>query len=99
MEFRWLHRQERQYARSNGRYAPRTCRSIAWFCGATVYLIAAPAFSQSPTESQIRVQQEMLIWTTDYEGLIDGKVGPETQKAINKFKLTWPSRDRDLNSG
>ena len=28
----------------------------------------------------------MLIWTTDYEGLIDGKVGPETQKAINKFQ-------------
>src|SRR5262249_13628953 len=31
-------------------------------------------------------QQEMLIWTTDYEGLIDGKAGPETIKAIQKFQ-------------
>jgi hypothetical protein len=86
MEFRWLHRREPNCLRSNGQYAARARRSIAWFCGATAYLIVAPALSQNLIDGQIRLQQEMLIWTTDYEGLIDGKVGPETIKAINRFQ-------------
>jgi peptidoglycan hydrolase-like protein with peptidoglycan-binding domain len=39
-----------------------------------------------PTEQGIRIQQEALIWTTDYEGLIDGKKGDETVSAIKKFQ-------------
>ena len=33
-----------------------------------------------------RIQQEALIWTTDYEGRIDGKSGDETIKAVKKFQ-------------
>ena len=86
MAFRWPHRPEPNYLRLNRECVPRTRRSIGWLCGATAYLIIAPALSQSLTDRQIRLQQEMLIWTTDYEGLIDGRVGPETVKAINKFQ-------------
>jgi hypothetical protein len=37
-------------------------------------------------ESETRLLQEMLIWTTDYDGLIDGVAGPGTIEAINKFQ-------------
>lgn len=33
-----------------------------------------------------RIEQEALTWTTDYEGLIDGKPGDETAKAIKQFQ-------------
>jgi peptidoglycan hydrolase-like protein with peptidoglycan-binding domain len=38
------------------------------------------------SDKAIRIQQEALIWTTDYEGLVDGKMGGETTKAIKKFQ-------------
>jgi hypothetical protein len=38
------------------------------------------------TEQGVRIQQEALIWTTDYEGLIDGKNGDETIRAVKKFQ-------------
>jgi peptidoglycan hydrolase-like protein with peptidoglycan-binding domain len=44
------------------------------------------AIPDPPTEQGIRIQQEALIWTTDYEGVIDGKNGDETIKAIKKFQ-------------
>lgn len=44
------------------------------------------AATDAPTEQGIRIQQEALIWTTDYEGLIDGRSGDETVKAIKKFQ-------------
>lgn len=75
-------RRARAHLRSVG--AARARRSIALFYGVAACLSAGPALSQ--TESQIRTQQEMLIWTTDYEGRIDGKAGEETLKAINKFQ-------------
>ncbi|MET3910992.1 hypothetical protein ABID59_005354 [Bradyrhizobium sp. S3.3.6] len=51
---------------------------------ATLY--AGSAFAQSQTVSQVRKQQEALIWTTDYEGLVDGKAGEGTLGAIGKFQ-------------
>lgn len=50
---------------------------MAWFC-------AHPVSAQDQYE--IRHQQEMLTWTTHYEGLIDGRAGPETTKAIERFR-------------
>jgi peptidoglycan hydrolase-like protein with peptidoglycan-binding domain len=47
---------------------------------------AEPALAQSPGSGEIRKQQEALIWTTEYEGLIDGVAGPETTRAINKYQ-------------
>jgi peptidoglycan hydrolase-like protein with peptidoglycan-binding domain len=44
------------------------------------------AVSNASTEQGIRVQQEALIWTTDYEGVIDGKNGEGTVSAIKKFQ-------------
>jgi peptidoglycan hydrolase-like protein with peptidoglycan-binding domain len=49
-------------------------------------LYAGPAFAQSQTAAQIRKQQEALIWTTDYDGLVDGIVGEGTLAAIKKFQ-------------
>ena len=46
-----------------------------------------PALAYGPAEQAIRLQQEALIWTTDYEGLIDGKVGEGTIAAIRKFQV------------
>jgi peptidoglycan hydrolase-like protein with peptidoglycan-binding domain len=51
-----------------------------------VFFSPAPAYSQSPTAKAIRLQQEALIWTTDYEGRIDGKPGEGTIAAIKKFQ-------------
>jgi serine protease Do len=64
--------------------AARLYRNILVFCGVAAAL--SSAFAQTLTESEVRRQQEMLIWTTEYEGLIDGNVGPETIKAIKKFQ-------------
>jgi hypothetical protein len=61
-------------------------RLVACLYGLTAGLFIAPAFSQALSDAPIRQQQDMLLWTTDYEGLIDGKFGPETIKAINKFQ-------------
>jgi hypothetical protein len=49
-------------------------------------LCAGPAFAQSQTAPQIRKQQEALIWTTDYDGLVDGKAGEGTLAAIKTFQ-------------
>src|SRR5690348_11846225 len=51
---------------------------------ATIY--AGSACAQSQTVSQIRKQQEALIWTTDYDGLVDGNIGEGTRAAIRKFQ-------------
>jgi peptidoglycan hydrolase-like protein with peptidoglycan-binding domain len=45
-----------------------------------------PAATTASPEQAIRIQQEALIWTTDYEGLIDGKNGEGTISAIKKFQ-------------
>jgi hypothetical protein len=44
------------------------------------------ALADAPTEQGIRIQQEALVWTTDYEGLIDGKAGDETVRALKKYQ-------------
>jgi len=72
--------------RMNWRCAAGVRRTVTWLCGVTIGLSTAPTLAQAQTDSQIRLQQEMLIWTTEYEGLADGVVGPETIKAINKFQ-------------
>jgi peptidoglycan hydrolase-like protein with peptidoglycan-binding domain len=79
--------------RSVGGCATAACRAATLFC-AMVWLSTSPAVGE--TEGEIRLQQDMLIWTTDYEGLIDGKLGPETTKAINKFqdRLGHPTTGR-----
>jgi serine protease Do len=84
MESFWWRRRGLAHFRSTGPRATRARRSIALFCGVVACLSAGPALGQ--TESQIRRQQEMLIWTTDYEGRIDGKAGPGTIEAIKKFQ-------------
>jgi peptidoglycan hydrolase-like protein with peptidoglycan-binding domain len=48
---------------------------------------AAPPSATTPNEDAVMRQQEALIWTVEYEGLIDGKAGPETIRAIKKFQL------------
>src|SRR5262245_21340514 len=58
---------------------------------------------------QVRLQQEALLWTTDYEGLIDGRTGDETTSAIKKFqsrighvptgRLTNDEQTRLVNEG
>src|SRR5689334_22523868 len=49
-----------------------------------VYLGIRPASSQTP--AQIERYQEMLIWTGDYDGIIDGELGRGTRAAIRKFQ-------------
>lgn len=53
---------------------------------ALLCLSGSSAFGQAMPKDQVRILQEALIWTTDYEGLIDGKFGPETRQAINKYQ-------------
>src|ERR1700692_3454481 len=59
----------------------------AIFFGTVIELTVNCAFSQTFTLDDIRTQQEMLIWTTDYDGLIDGKIGPETTQGIKQFQI------------
>jgi hypothetical protein len=69
--------------------APRAAtvtRLVAFVFALIAGLFVAPALSQTLSEAQIRQQQEMLVWTTDYEGLVDGKFGSETISGINKFQ-------------
>jgi peptidoglycan hydrolase-like protein with peptidoglycan-binding domain len=72
--------------RTSGPRAAGIGRTVAWLCGVMLGCSTAPVLGQAQTNDQIRLQQEMLIWTTEYEGLADGVVGPETIKAINKFQ-------------
>ncbi|MCK1732628.1 peptidoglycan-binding protein [Bradyrhizobium sp. 138] len=44
------------------------------------------AAAQSLSERQVRDVQEALIWTTEYDGLIDGKLGEGTRQAIGNFQ-------------
>lgn len=44
------------------------------------------AKSDDWNDFQIRKIQEALIWTTHYEGLVDGKMGKGTTQAIAKFQ-------------
>ncbi len=59
---------------------------LAFAGGAALCLGLAPAHPESLNDVQIRKLQEALIWTTDYEGLVDGKSGPGTLEAISKFQ-------------
>lgn len=55
--------------------------------GLFLFLFSPPtATADAPTEQGVRIQQEALVWTTDYEGLIDGKSGDGTIDAIKKFQ-------------
>jgi peptidoglycan hydrolase-like protein with peptidoglycan-binding domain len=38
-------------------------------------------------EIRIREYQEMLIWTGDYDGMVDGQLGAGTTQAIRKFQV------------
>lgn len=42
--------------------------------------------ASSPTESNTRKTQEMLIWLDDYDGMVDGVIGPATKQAIGIFQ-------------
>ena len=66
---------------ANGVRAARARPSLTRFLGVTACLFAVPALGQAQTTDEIRQQQEMPIWTTEYEGLIDGIAGPETIKS------------------
>jgi peptidoglycan hydrolase-like protein with peptidoglycan-binding domain len=35
---------------------------------------------------QIKEYQEMLIWTGDYDGMVDGNNGPGTKQAVMSFQ-------------
>lgn len=59
-------------------------RRIAVLTGAVLCWLTLPATSESG--KQIRELQEMLIWTGDYDGLIDGDLGQETRNAIKSFQ-------------
>lgn len=65
-------------------------RLIFWALGIALLSEAislSRAIASDPlTENVIRRRQEALIWTTDYEGLIDGKVGDGMIAAIGKFQ-------------
>jgi peptidoglycan hydrolase-like protein with peptidoglycan-binding domain len=52
----------------------------------TVLLWSAAAASAQQLANTVRNQQDMLVWTTDYEGLIDGNLGAGTVAAIKKFQ-------------
>src|SRR5262245_60312501 len=52
--------------------------------GLMTCLWAWPAVAQD--QYQLRHQQEMLTWTTHYEGLIDGRPGTETNRPIERFR-------------
>jgi Putative peptidoglycan binding domain len=49
-----------------------------------VLAIATEASAQ--TDGQVRTYQDMLIWTQDYDGIIDGKLGEGTSQAIKDFQ-------------
>ena len=42
------------------------------------------ALDQNPHETQ-----ESLIWTGFYNGLVDGRIGRRTKKAIENFQIFW----------
>jgi hypothetical protein len=86
MEFLWLRKRTLACFYLTLPCVATAPRLVACLFGLTASLSIAPALSQTLAESEIRRQQEMLIWTTEYEGLIDGVLGPETIKAINKFQ-------------
>jgi peptidoglycan hydrolase-like protein with peptidoglycan-binding domain len=59
-----------------------------------VMLSGGRAFPQEA--SKVQAYQEMLIWTGDYDGMIDGKLGAGTLQAIKNFQkrnLDNPSGD------
>src|SRR5262245_17999471 len=89
-----LWRRKLAHCRSNGLRAAGAYRSILLSCGVAACLSADPALAQS--KSEVRRQQEMMIWTTDYEGLIDGRAGAGTIAAIKKFqtRLGHPATGR-----
>src|SRR5258708_25199960 len=71
---------------SNAERARKLLRCLGFLSAVAIASSSAPALSMTQAEEAIMKQQEALVWTTDYEGLVDGQVGPETIKAIRKFQ-------------
>jgi serine protease Do len=86
MSFLWLRKRALGYLNVAETRAVRTRRPVLIFSAMLACLLGSPALGQVQTESQVRLLQEMLIWTADYEGVIDGRAGPETAKAIKAFQ-------------
>ncbi len=94
---------------SNAERARKLLRCLGFLSAVAIASSSAPALSMTQAEEAIMKQQEALVWTTDYEGLVDGQVGPETIKAIRKFQsrignpatgsLTAVELDRLLKEG
>jgi peptidoglycan hydrolase-like protein with peptidoglycan-binding domain len=64
-------------------------QSLPWVAAGALWIISPYpllAVPDAPTEQGTRIQQEALIWTTDYEGRIDGKNGEQTINAIKKYQ-------------
>jgi hypothetical protein len=70
-----------------GRWLRR--QPLLWAAAGALWIVSPYPLLAVPdalTEQGVRIQQEALIWTTDYEGLIDGKSGDATIGAIKKFQ-------------
>ena len=82
----WLHRNGALRRSGALQFSLRfTVVGVASFIGALLPLPIDVSADVAPNQ-YTRIQQEALTWTTDYEGLIDGKPGDETTKAIKKFQ-------------
>jgi peptidoglycan hydrolase-like protein with peptidoglycan-binding domain len=68
-------------SRASGRF--RAAKTVAMFTLSVVFP-GGQAFPQSASE--VQTYQEMLIWTGDYDGTIDGKLGAGTLQAIKHFQ-------------
>jgi hypothetical protein len=66
--------------------SPKTFIRTAFASGVALFLALSGAYSESWNDVQIRKLQEALVWTTDYEGLVDGNLGAGTVAAISKFQ-------------
>ena len=67
--------------RASGRFP--LAKAVALFMLSVVFP-GEQALAQSA--SKVQTYQEMLIWTGDYDGMIDGKLGAGTSQAIKKFQ-------------
>src|SRR5258705_4474230 len=81
-----LLRQYRSKSSSRLGSRERICRNFTITLVLTACLAGASALGQTPAQRHVRLQQEMLIWTTEYDGLIDGVAGAGTVEAIKRFQ-------------
>lgn len=68
-----------------GRFGDRVFRTGTMLIASLCFALTV-ANAEDWTDSEIRKLQEALIWTTDYDGLVDGKIGAGTREAITKFQ-------------